>query len=503
MKYLRRKFFKYCPILLSLVIMLVFASACADKEDNIADKQSDDVTTQAVEENPELLWTVKHEYGLVSLAVSKDGNVAVGENRAVYCHRISDGALEEVYVYEDMTEDLAFSRDGKILGAGFDVNGVWMTDAANGNTLYQLHNGFSSSRVAFSPDGETAATGNSDGTVRLWDIKTGGELAALEMPGTDWITSLAYDSSGKLLAASQWTDKGTVYILDIEAKTLVHTIILNNFLGNIKDPFQFSPDGETMAAAIKEEYKHLVRLWTADGAMQLADLSIPDDYRDMDFSPDGGLLAVASMKAVTIWDASTHTLLCTLDQKFNDDDTDTVAELAFTPDGRHLAVARKDGTLDMWMLPGAEQFQTVSDIHISNSLPSDAMFGLGSSQLKDEAALRLEALARKLSYNYSKCSIKFIGHTDSSGLAEENLKLSKERAEAVRSWFEDWANMSGAVGWTFSADGRGESELIIPDTDANGAYLKDAAAVNRRIGIEVENATLNTALLPDNQPASD
>lgn len=494
---------KYCILLSVLIIILILGAACADKEDQAVDKQSENVTTQTVEENPELLWTVKHENEIVSLAVSPEGYVAVGENRAVYSHRIADGTLDEVYIYKDMTEDLAFSRDGKILGTGFDINGVWMTDAANGSTLRQLHNGFSSSQVAFSPDGETAATGNSDGTVRLWDIKTGGELTALEMPGTDWITSLAYDPSGKLLAASQWTDKGTVYILDIEAKTLVHTIVLNNFLGNIKDPFQFSPDGKIMAAAIKEEYKHLVRLWTADGAMQLVDLSIPDDYRDMDFSPDGELLAVASMKAVTIWDASTHTLLYTLDQEFNDDDTDTVAELAFTPDGRHLAVARKDGTLEMWTLPGAEQFQAVSDIHIPNSLPSDAMFGLGSSQLKDEAALRLEAFARKLSYNYSKCSIKFIGHTDSSGLAEENLKLSKERAEAVRSWFEDWADKSGAAGWTFSADGRGESELIIPDTDAKGAYLKDAAAINRRIGIEIETATPNTATLPDKQPASD
>ncbi len=501
MKYHNSKFFKYCFIMSLVVIVLAFGYACGSKEDNIADKQSDDEMVEAIEESPELLWTVKHANELVSLAVSPDGNVAVGENRAVYIHRIADGALDEVYVYENMTDDLVFSYDGTILGTGFDMDGVWLTDTANGDTLRLVHNGFSSSQVAFSTDGKIA-TGNSDGTVELWDTETGDQLAALEMPGVDWITSLAFDPSGKLLAVSQWTDKGTVTIWDIEAKTIVHSITLNNPLGGIKDPFQFSPDGK-MAAAIKEEYEHLVRLWAADGATQLADLSIPDDYRDMDFSPDGSLLAVASMKAVTIWDISTHTLLFTLDQTFSDDDTDTIVELAFTPDGRHLAVARKDGTLELWRLPGAEQFQTVSDIGMPNSLPSDAMFGVGSSQLKEEAALRLEAFVRKLSYNYSECSIKFIGHTDSSGTSEENLKLSKERAEAVRGWVENWFNKNQPVGWTFSSDGRGESELIIPDTDAKGAYLKDAAAINRRIGIEVESATPKVGALAGNQQAGE
>ena len=502
MKHFQRKNFKHYLILSLLVIMLILASACADKEDNIPDKPSDDVTEQAVVENPEQLWTVKHENELISLAISTDGNVAIGENRTVYCHRIADGLLDEVYVYQNMTDDLAFSPDGALLGVGFDMDGIWLTDTANGNKLSELHNGFSSSRVAFSSGGQMA-TGNSDGKVRLWDIKSGEQLAALKMPSTDWITSLTYDQSGKLLAASQWTDKGTVTIWDIESKEVVHSITLNNYLGGIKDPFQFSPDGKIMAAAIKEEYKHLVRLWMSGAASPLADLSIPDGYRDMDFSPDSSLLAVASLKAVTIWDVSTHTLLYTLDQTFSDDDTDTIVELAFTPDSRHLAVARKDGRLDLWRLPGAEPFEAVSEMRMPNSLPSDAMFGLGSSQLKGEAALRLEAFAKKLTFNYSKCSIKFVGHTDSSGTAEENLRLSKERAEAVRSWFENWANKNGAVDWTFSADGRGESELIIPDTDANGAYIKDAAAINRRIGIEVESATAKVVNLADNQPAGE
>ena len=69
------------------------------------------------------------------------------------------------------------------------------------------------------------------------------------------------------------------------------------------------------------------------------------------------------------------------------------------------------------------------------------------------------------------------------------MKLSLERATAVSKWFTEWAKENGADRWSFSAEGRGENELKIPDTDAEGAYLKDAASINRRIEIEWRQGT--------------
>jgi len=480
-------------ILPVLVIIMAFMSACAGKEDNTEDKSAKDEVDEIIERVPELIWSTEHENGLVCVAVSPEGTVAAGEDCAVYIHRISDGRLVDVYIYESMTEDIEFSWDGTVIGAGFDVNGVLMTDTLFGDTICQLHDGFCG-RLAFSPDGETVATGSSDGRIRVWNIKTGEQSAVLELPDGDWVTSLAYNPSGTHLAVSQWTDKGTVTIWDVGEGKIVNTITLNNFLGNIKDPFQFSPDGTIVAGAIKEEYEHIVRLWTADGATQLADLSIPDGYRDMDFSYDGSLLAIASMKAVTIWDVSSRTLLYTLEQTFSDEETDSISEIAFTPDGGHLAVARMDGMLEMWRLPGAAQIkdEAAGSAPGSDTLQSDMLFSVGSSQFKDGAVLRLEVFARKLIYNYENASVKFIGHTDSSGTAEENLKLSQDRAKAVSDWFTEWAKKNGHDDWVFSAEGRGESELKVPDTDAQGAYIKDAASVNRRIEVVITGTERNS-----------
>ena len=54
--------------------------------------------------------------------------------------------------------------------------------------------------VAFSPDGSTLASGNSNDTIRLWDARTGEHVQTLE-GHTDDVRSLAYSPDGCTLAS--------------------------------------------------------------------------------------------------------------------------------------------------------------------------------------------------------------------------------------------------------------------------------------------------------------
>ncbi len=185
-----------------------------------------------------------------------------------------------------------------------------------------------------------------------------------------------------LLAALIWTDPGTVYIWDLETGQIVQEIELDILAGSTKTPFKFSPDGNKMAGYISEDWGHKIRLWDMDGNTIL-DIPFEERINEIDFSPDGSLLAVGSLyQETTIWEVETGKLRYTLDQTMEENTNGTKA-LSFTPDSGHLAVVRNKGPLlEMWRLPGAEPFEEPEfDVNKLPPLPSDVLFDTGSSDL--------------------------------------------------------------------------------------------------------------------------
>jgi len=449
---------------------------------------------EAIEEEPELLWIFEHEdldFKLMSIATSPDGEtLTVGSYLATYTHLLYDGTLvNAITTHRHSVDDIDFSPDGSVFGVGVALGGVSLIDAENNTELHQLHGGYDN-RLSFSPDGKYVATANRDRLVWIWDTESGEQLAELEAPETGkpgYIWSIDYHPSGRLLAALHWSDEGTINIWDVDQKQITATVELNTLVGSTKNAFKFSPDGEIMAGIIKEDWNDKVRLWTVGSTEKIADLEFEKMPLDLAFSPDGSLIAVASIHlATTVWDVETGTLLYTLDQTL-EETTDGTRALTFTPDGGHIALIRNKGPLEFWRLPGAEPIkESEIDMKEPPPLPSDVLFDTGSSELKAGADTVLEEFAQNLNAALDNATITFIGHTDSRGDAASNLQLSIDRATAVKDWFEVWAQDNGIEGWEFLVDGRGDTELKVPDVDAEGNFREEAGRLNRRVELEID-----------------
>jgi outer membrane protein OmpA-like peptidoglycan-associated protein len=109
------------------------------------------------------------------------------------------------------------------------------------------------------------------------------------------------------------------------------------------------------------------------------------------------------------------------------------------------------------------------------------LFDTDQSTLKAGADSALQPFAAQLRAEFPNARLTFVGHTDSRGSDEHNFELSMARAKAVRDWFVEHGFNEALL----SVEGRGETELLSPDT-VNGVFDEEIGQLNRRVVIEPE-----------------
>ncbi len=114
---------------------------------------------------------------------------------------------------------------------------------------------------------------------------------------------------------------------------------------------------------------------------------------------------------------------------------------------------------------GDERSQVLKDLMEKGSFSTNAiLFNSGSATIKPGSESILSDLAEALKTN-SDLKLKVVGHTDSDGGDDSNLKLSKDRADSVRQML---ISKFGIAANRLTADGKGESQPISDNSTSSG-----------------------------------
>jgi WD40 repeat protein len=226
--------------------------------------------------------------------------------------------------------------NGKVL-AVFEGDSLDLYDIRTREKLSRLPAaGDGHKRLSFSADGKLLAAliGIADNyALRLWDLSTGKERFRLEKLNQAG-NSLVLSPDGSRLA----------YQTDENERVLhVHDTTTGRELA--KGPvegwcFAFSPDSQTLAAAMNFENNTMVTLWETAGLKKRATLRPSRVTKRiietpcLTFSPDGKLLVMGGLEALVVWDVSAGKERLRLDDR-------RAKEVLFSPDGKTLASAGK------------------------------------------------------------------------------------------------------------------------------------------------------------------
>jgi len=182
------------------------------------------------------------------VAFSPDGETlaAACADRTAKLWNLRTGELRATFTgHTHFVLSVAFSPDGKIAATGSFVGEtvkLWDTQTAKELVTLKSEGGPIAS-VAFSPDGRTLATGSWDKIAELWDVE-GHRVKAVCRGHTGKIETLAFSRDGKWLATATMDSPAEVKLWDPRSGNELADLPVQK---QSVTAVAFSPDGKTLA----------------------------------------------------------------------------------------------------------------------------------------------------------------------------------------------------------------------------------------------------------------
>ena len=235
-------------------------------------------------------------------------------------------------MHEDEVRCLAFSPNGRFLATGSSDCTALVSEVRTGRQIVRVTHKGDVTSVHFSPDSKSVASASTDCTVRITDLATGDQT--IELWHDFQVYSAEFSPNGFLLATASMDSTARVWaVRDGRQLGLLHH----------DDQVQtatFSPDGRMLATA---SWDSSCRVWEIPSGKELSRFIHEDRVLAVAFSPDSTFIVTASMdRSVRIWDLGLQK------ERLRMHHAAEVSDVTVSADGTLIASASWDCTARTW-----------------------------------------------------------------------------------------------------------------------------------------------------------
>jgi WD40 repeat protein len=320
--------------------------------------------------NPAVMSTGRR---LTNVALSEDGKIlaaVLASNEVQLWNVMTCAELRKLPASPTGVSALAFTPDGRSLalrggdrsvsfvktGTGKELSRINARpiNFGNGNVVIAGGTSGEASGMVFSRDSKVLATAEVElkmqkfaSYVLFSDVKTGNEIRRVETP--DGTSAIAYSPDRKRFA---FASANAVYLCDADDGAEIQQMKTPTATGALV----FSPDSKILAAKGRDQ---VVRLFDVQSGAKTRELGEPaggpigafaffagvvsNEMRDLAFSPDGNVLAVAAGPTLRFWDVRTGK-----EQSMAGGHRGEVLTVLLAADGKTVLTHGVDRTIRRW-----------------------------------------------------------------------------------------------------------------------------------------------------------